>query len=90
MMGQGGLTTMNRIAVSLLAFGMLAAPALAEVPAPKAPATSSAPAPAAKSTKTKAESQKLALAKKPAHRRHHRGHATAPTAPKPAAAPVAK
>jgi hypothetical protein len=73
---------MNRIAVSLLAAGLLAAPALAEVPANGAP-TAAAPA-----KKPKVGAQKLALAKKPArHRRHGQPR---PSAPKVTPAPPTK
>jgi len=91
---------MKRIAASLLAVGLLAAPVLA------AETTSPATAPAAPVTKAadttkkapdgatvapaKTESKHLAMAKKPAtHRRGHKRHATV-TKPKAVPAPPTK
>jgi len=91
---------MKRIAASLLAVGLLAAPVLAAettspATAPAAPATKAADttktAPVgAKIAPAKTESKNLAMAKKPAtHRRGHKRHATV-TKPKAVPAPPTK
>ncbi len=74
---------MHRMTASLLAVGLFAASALAEVPATKTPPA--APPVTSKATATKTD--KLAAAKKrPATHRHHKRH----PASKPAPAPVTK
>jgi len=90
---------MKRIAASLLAVGLLAAPVLAAettspATAPAAPATKAAEttkkAPDGATAPAKTESKNLAMAKKPAtHRRRHKHHATA-TKPKAALTPATK
>ncbi len=75
---------MKRIAASLLAVGLLAAPVLAAetAPAPKA-------AEAAKTAPAQTESKTVAMAKKPATHCRHKRHA-AVAKPKVALAPVTK